>query len=112
MGRIRLFDYVIYCIILGWHFLRERPTNTWIVQTADVSSDPVLADSHYRKVEFVYTYNFEGKRRSGSCGLLFFSDDAARECAQFFVKGSHLRVRVNPRNPDESVIRRGDMPPY
>jgi len=63
-------------------------------------------------VEFIYTYNFEGKRRPGSYGVLFASTNAARECAQFFVKGSHLRVRVNPRNPDESVVRRSDVPPY
>jgi len=107
-----LLDYLIYFIILAWRFLREGPTNTWTVLTADVSSDPVLTIGTNSKVEFIYTYNCEGKCRPGSYEVLFFSTDAARECAQFFVKGSHLRVRVNPRNPNESVIRRADLPSY
>ena len=107
-----LFDYLTYFCILLWRFLREGPTNTWTILTADVSADSVLTRGPYSKVEFIYTYNFEGKRRSGSYEPLFVSEDAARECAQFFVKGSHVRVRVKPQSPDESVIRRADLPPY
>ncbi len=112
MGAGFLFDYLIYFCILAWRFLREGPTHTWIILTADVSANSVLTAGLYSKVEFIYTYNFEGKRRPGSYEVLFKSRDAARECAQFFVKGSHVRVRVKPQSPDESVIRRADLLPY
>jgi len=112
LGAALLFDYLIYFGILAWRFLREGPTNTWTFLTAEVSADAAFTPGPYSKVEFIYTYNFEGKRRPGSYEVLFMSRDAARECAQFFVKGSHVRVRVKPQSPDESVIRRADLPPH
>jgi hypothetical protein len=111
LGAALLFDYPIYFSIPAWRFLREGPTNTWTILTADVSADSVFTRL-YSKVELIYTYNFESKRRPGSYEVLFMSRDAARECAQFFVKGSHVRVLVKPQSPDESVIRRADLRPY
>jgi hypothetical protein len=106
-----LVDCLIYLAILIWRSLREGRTREWAVVTADVCGDPFLTASP-RRVTLVYAYHSEGKRRYGSYDVLFFSRDRAQECAQFFVKGSHVRVRVKPENPDISVIRRADQPAY
>jgi Protein of unknown function (DUF3592) len=106
-----LVDCLIYVVILIWRSLREGGTWEWAVVTADVCGDPFVTASPPR-VTLVYTYEFEGKRRYGSYDVLFFFSDTAQECAQFFVKGRHVRVRVNPENPDVSVIRHADLPAY
>jgi len=61
-------------------------------------------------VEVSYTYDLDGNTYSATDTKPFFYDNSAKSEAERFVPGQTAFVRVNPQEPQRSILRRGDQP--
>ena len=60
-------------------------------------------------VHITYTFQLDGQNYSGKDSNPFFFPRLGQEDAERFKPGEMALVRVNPREPTRSVLRRGDQ---
>jgi hypothetical protein len=106
-GLIRL---AIYLFQVSWAWLRAIRSEKWPTAEAIVTADPAspLAGLAGFAVEVPYTYRFEGELYTGLHEEPSFGG-VGSEFMQKFAKGRHFVVRVNPAEPEVSIMRDRDQ---
>lgn len=94
--------YVIRTIL---RFVKIRRSETWPVVAGTISSATCPVAPYGGPVaEFGYTYIHNGEYYSGVHKTAFLLEDSAKDYVGRFVIGSQIGVRVNPANPERSIV--------
>ena len=100
----------IYLFRFSWAWLSAVRSAKWPRAEAIVTADPARSYGALAgyTVEVPYTYRFEGELYTGLHEEPSFGG-VGSEFMQRFVKGRHFIVRVNPTEPEVSIMRDRDQ---
>jgi hypothetical protein len=85
-------------------------SDKWPITTATVFfTDESAANSSYPTATVAYSYEFDGNSFEGGTDKPFISRASAKQYLGRFPKGSSLKIRVKPGEPEISVFRDGDQ---
>ena len=104
-GLIRL---AVYLSRFVWSWLRAIGSEKWPMAEAIVTADPetTYAASTGFTADVPYTYRFEGELYTG---LYEEPGGVGSAFMKRFAKGRRFVVRVNPANPEVSIMRDRDQ---
>jgi hypothetical protein len=109
-----LFEYLLKAIVYTlrsiMHRLRIYGSGRWLLANATVTAPPL--GSHgliCPAVEIVYSYRFKGELYTGIHEETFLSTDSLTDYVERFVEGKSIVVRVEPGNPELSVVCEDDQ---
>jgi len=63
---------------------------------------------NYLTAEVAYTYDFEGQTYRGIDSKPFLTETSVKERVEHYRAGGAVRVRVNPVQPQKSVLKQAD----
>ena len=103
-----LIAYVIKLIIRLGRLSRSR---SWRPVTAKIIASRFEDNWVWNcpTVHIVYTYQIDGEPYSGTDSKPFLFSSIGEIDAGCFKRGETATVRVDPREPERSVLRRGDQ---
>ena len=97
-----LIGYAIRSLI---RFVRTLQSDKWPVEKGTISSTTCpLAVYGGPVAEITYTYIYHGEYYSGIHTKAFLLRDSAQDYVNRIVVGQQMPVRVNPAQPERSVI--------
>jgi len=100
---------VIYLFRVSRAWLNAIRSRKWPITEAIVTADPAGFRAFARyTVEIPYTYRFQGELYTGLHEEPSL-DGAGAGFMRRFAKGSHFLVRVNPAEPEVSIMRVRDQ---
>jgi len=105
-GILALFPLVVYFFRAARAWLNALRSEKWPTAEAIVTENP--AGYAGSTVEVPYTYHFEGELYTGLHEEPSFGGVSAK-FKRRFVKGRRFLVRVNPEEPEVSVMRDRDQ---
>jgi hypothetical protein len=103
-----LIAYVIKLIVrLG----RARGSSNWRLVTATIATSRFDDNWGWNcpTVHIAYTYQLDGETYSGQDSKPFLFSRLGEEGAECFKPGETAKVRVDPHEPERSVLRRADQ---
>jgi hypothetical protein len=94
----------------SWAWLNAIRSGNWPTAEAIVTADPATTYAGLAgfTVEVPYTYRFQGELYTGLHEEPSFGGVGSRFFKRF-AKGRHFLVRVNPAEPEVSIMRDGDQ---
>ncbi len=110
----RLLDLLLGCLLylirIVIRMMKERGSSTWPVEKGTVRGSSCEAAPYGGPVaEITYTYTYEGEYFSGMNREPFILGGSAQEYVARFRAGGDVIVRVNPIEPEASIVREDDQ---
>ena len=97
-----LIGYVVRSVI---RFIRTFQSEKWPVEKGTVSSAICPAATYGGPIaEIGYTYIYNGEYYSGIHTKAFLLSDSAEDYVNGIIVGEQMPVRVNPAQPERSVL--------
>jgi hypothetical protein len=101
---------IVFIVRISIQFFRSLRAKSWPVVKAKVTmAERSGGGFGCMVVELVYDYDFNGKYYSGNHSEPFLSAGAAKEYLEEHSTDTELLVRLDPGNPDFSVVRDRDL---
>jgi hypothetical protein len=105
-----LLDCLIFILKSIVRGLKAMGCGRWPAVSAAVTATPRISSTlSGGEVEIVYAYRITGELYTGIHEEPFLLPNSAQEYAARFPSGGSLVVRVDPRNPEKSVVRDADQ---
>jgi hypothetical protein len=100
----------IYLFRFSWAWINAIRSGNWPTAEAIVTADPATTYAGLAgfTVEVPYTYRFQGELYTGLHEEPSFGGVGHRFMKRF-AKGGHFLVRVNPSEPEASIMRDRDQ---
>lgn len=111
MGGLIIDVLIAYLIKRIARFVRLWGSGNWTLVTANIISSSFNDNWVWNcpTVHITYTYQFNGQTYSGEDSKPFFFSRIGEIDAEQFKRGDKALVRVDPDQPQKSVLRRSDQ---
>ena len=111
MGGLVLDVLIAFLIKSTLRLRRAWGSGKWHRVEAKVNSSDLTGGWVWNcpTTEVTYTYKFSGQTYRATDSKPFLSENSAKAELELFKRGKHAVVRVNPRQPQRSVLKWADQ---
>ena len=106
-----VLDIIVeYLVRIGIRFIRACPVRVWPTKQAEIMSAGYRPGGFGCAVaDLSYKYSFSGKLYVGTNANPFMWTSSAKDYSGHYSRGDKVVVRVNPKNPESSVMLEQDQ---